>query len=173
MQPKIVLNQTNIYTIGHSNVKFEKFLSLLKGIEVLVDVRSIPFSRYASQFNIENIKRELESVEIEYVFMEDEYVGNVLGGRPRDDECYTNKKVIYECVMKKDWYKKGISALIDLANKKRTVIMCSEEDPYKCHRHHLITQSLLKEGVTVFHIRGNGNKEKIEKPEKKMVQLTL
>jgi len=162
------LNQVTVYTIGHSNVEFEKFLSLLNGIEVLVDVRSHPFSRYASPFNKESIKRGVESAGIEYLFMENEDVGNVLGGRPNDDNCYEKGKIIYRQIMKKVWYKEAISALIELASKKGTVIMCSEEDPYKCHRHHLIAQSLLKEGITVFHIRGNGSKEKIEN-----FQLTL
>lgn len=173
MTSKKALNQVTVYTIGHSNVEFEKFLSLLRGIEVLVDARSTPFSKYASQFNKENIKRGVESAGIEYVFMENEDVGNVLGGRPNDDNCYENGKIIYRKIMKKEWYKEAISALIELASNKGTVIMCSEEDPYKCHRHHLIAQSLLKEGITVFHIRGNGSKEKIEKWEKRTVQLTL
>lgn len=167
------LNQTVIYTVGHSNIEFEKFLSLLNGIEVLVDVRSAPFSKFVPQFNINNIKKELERVGIEYVFLEDEYIGNVLGGRPRDEECYENGEVVYEDIMKKGWFKEGISALINLANKKQTVIMCSEEDPYKCHRHHLIAQNLLRKGVKVFHVRGDGSTELIEKPEKKIVQLTL
>ncbi|MFV2040604.1 MAG: DUF488 family protein [Candidatus Hydrothermarchaeales archaeon] len=173
MQSEKVLNQATIYTVGHSNVEFEKFLSLLNGIKVLVDVRSTPFSKYAPQFNIKNIKRKLEAKGIEYVFIEDEYVGNVLGGKPKDEDCYENGKIVYGTVMKKGWYKEGISALIDFANKKRTVIMCSEEDPYACHRHHLISQSLLREGITVFHIRGDGTNERIEKPEKKMIQLPL
>ena len=73
----------------------------------------------------------------------------------------------------KEWYKKGISSLIELAKKKTVTIMCGEEDPYKCHRHHLITQSLLKEGITVIHIRGDGSQERVEKPDKKTIQLTL
>lgn len=173
MQLNKDLNRTVIYTVGHSNIEFGKFLRLLNGIEVLVDVRSAPFSKYVPQFNINNIKSELERLGIEYIFLYDEYVGNILGGRPRDDECYTNGEVVYKDVMKKRWFKEGISTVIDLANKKQTVIMCSEEDPYKCHRHHLIAQSLLREGVKVFHIRGDGSKELVEKPEKKIVQLTL
>lgn len=172
MQPNKMLNQV-IYTIGHSNIEFGKFLDLLKDIDVLVDVRSTPFSKYVPQFNINNIKRGLESVGIEYVFMEDEHVGNVLGGRPKDEDCYKDGEIIYKNVTKKGWYKEGISALIELANKKSTVIMCSEEDPYKCHRHHLIAQSLLKEGVTVIHIREDGGREVVKKAEKKVVQLTL
>ncbi|TFH47352.1 MAG: DUF488 domain-containing protein [ANME-2 cluster archaeon] len=173
MQSNGSLRQTTICTIGHSNVEFEKFLSLLKETEVLVDVRSVPYSKYVPQFNADNLKRGLESIGIRYVFMEDEYAKNILGGRPSDNDCYTNGKVIYEEVVKKKWYKEGILALIDLADKNKVTIMCSEEDPYKCHRHQLITQSLLKKGVIVFHIRGNSNKERIDKPEKKLVQLTL
>jgi uncharacterized protein (DUF488 family) len=39
--------------------------------------------------------------------------------------------------------------------------MCSEENPYHCHRHHLISQSLLKKGYSITHIRGNGTLEKV------------
>lgn len=170
---KNALNQVIIFTIGHSNFEFETFLDLLKDIEVLVDVRSVPFSKYAPQFNIKNINGGLEGFGIKYVFMEDEYVGNVIGGRPRDDDCYENGKIVYETVMKKGWYQEAISALIALAKKNKVVIMCSEEDPYKCHRHNLITQSLLREGINVIHIRGDGSKEQVKKAEKKIVQLKL
>ena len=173
MQQRKTLNHTTIYTVGHSNVEFEKFLCLLNGINMLADVRSVPFSKYVPQFNIDSIKARLQDVGIEYVFMKDERVGNVLGGRPKDDTCYNNGDDIYERVAGKEWYKKGISALIELANRKNVVLMCGEEDPYKCHRHHLITQSLLREGVTVIHIRGDGSQERVEKPDKKMIQLTL
>lgn len=110
--------------------------------------------------------------------MKDKRVGNILGGRPRDDDCYTNNtntdpKIVYENVMKKTWYREGIYALIDLAKKKKTVIMCSEEDPFKCHRHHLITQSLLRGNVAVIHIRKSGFLELVEKSKKGMVQSTL
>jgi len=35
--------------------------------------------------------------------------------------------------------------------------MCSEEDPARCHRHHLIGRYLVEQGVYVLHIRFNGN----------------
>lgn len=173
MELNRALNHHEIYTVGHSNIDFERFLSMLKGIEILIDVRSEPFSKYVPQFNSDNLKKQLENAGIKYIFMKDNYVGNILGGRPKDNDCYENGEVVYERIRKKRWYKEGISALIELAHKKRIVIMCSEEDPYKCHRHNLITQSLLRDGVIVYHIRSDGIKEKIEKPEKIMIQLTL
>ena len=156
--------------MGHSNTELEEFLSLLDGIEVVVDVRSIPFSRYAPQFNAHNIRERLEAAGVQYIFMEDDEVGNVLGGEPRDDDCHEHGKIVYESVMKKSWYQEGISKLVQLASKRKVAIMCSEEDPHRCHRHHLITQSLLEEGVTVFHMRGDRT---VEKAEKEAVQPTL
>ena len=37
--------------------------------------------------------------------------------------------------------------------------MCSEEDPRRCHRHHLIARSLLELGIEVGHIRRDGTVE--------------
>ncbi|MBU4501375.1 MAG: DUF488 domain-containing protein [Nanoarchaeota archaeon] len=158
---------TTIYTIGHSNVDIQVFLGLLrgKGIGVLVDVRSVPFSKYATQFNRENIEKELKKAGIEYVFM-----GDVLGGKPEDTGCYINGNVIYEKVMSKQWYREGISKLIGIASRRRTVIMCSEEDPNKCHRNLLVSQSLLRGWLTVLHIRGNGN---VEGAKRDSIQVTL
>lgn len=51
--------------------------------------------------------------------------------------------------------------------------MCSEEDPKSCHRHNLITQSLIKNGFEVIHIRKNGKINIINKLDKKDVQITL
>lgn len=162
-----------IYTIGHSNIDLEKFFAMLNGIEILVDARSEPYSKYVPQFNSDILKKQLEKAGIEYIFLKNDYVGNIIGGRPKDRDCYENGEVVYEKIRKKNWYKEGILTIIELAHKKRIVIMCSEEDPYKCHRHKLIAQSLLRGGIIVYHIRSDGIKEKIEKPDKITTQLTL
>jgi len=162
-----------VYTIEHSNIDLERFLTMLKGIEILVDARSEPYSKYVPQFNSDILKKQLEKAGIEYIFMKNDYVGNIIGGRPKDRDCYENGEVVYERIRKKEWYKEGISTLIELAHKKKIAIMCSEEDPYKCHRHNLIAQSLLRGGVIVYHIRSEGIKEKIEKPDKITTQMTL
>lgn len=145
-----------IYTLGHSNIDFKEFLSLLKGngIKILADVRSVPFSKHVPQFNRENIEKELNTNGIEYSFM-----GDMLGGKPKDAECYVEGRAIYERVMSKPTYQNGISKLIEIANAKKTAIMCSEENPARCHRNLLITQTVLSRGLTVLHIRGNGNIE--------------
>ncbi|MDY6931229.1 MAG: DUF488 domain-containing protein [Halobacteriota archaeon] len=164
-------DQATVYTIGHSNHDFDTFTQLIKGVDVVVDLRSNPYSKYVPHFNKRDLKRGLEAIGIDYVFIKEKGVGNILGGRPNDEECYRSNKISYEVVKGKEWYKRGILGLIDISKEKRTVIMCSEEDPYRCHRHNLITESLLERGFTVVHIRRDGRKEKVEKQEKKITIL--
>ena len=130
----------------------------------LVDVRTAPASRYNPQFNRANLEHELPQCGIQYVF-----AGKYLGGRPSDPACYKSRAlplegadylhvVDYPEVMKRDWFVKGIQRLLELADEQTTAIMCSEEDPAQCHRHHLIAKYLLSEHpeVNVQHIRGDG-----------------
>jgi len=153
-----------IYTIGHSNVPLETLLALLKQfkIQTLVDVRSQPYSRYVPQYNREPLAKSLADAGIEYRF-----AGDYLGGRPKDPTCYKhgklpNKKtdyiheVDYPAVMKKDFFQKGIHQLLKIAATSRTAILCSEENPASCHRHHLIGRYLVGLGVDVLHIRHDG-----------------
>ena len=74
-----------LWTIGHSNHPLEAFLDLLTRhrIEVLVDVRSSPYSRYASQFNREALRQPLHDRAVQYLFL-----GDLLGGRVEDDRFY-------------------------------------------------------------------------------------
>jgi len=156
-----------LFTIGHSAHSPERFVELLNenGVMSLVDVRSAPYSRFHSQFNRENLEQELPQSMIEYA-----YAGDRLGGRPKDPNCYKSRKlppdgadylheVDYPEMMKRPWFKKGIEGLLTLADQQTTAIMCSEEDPALCHRHHLIAKYILREfpEFSVQHIRGDGN----------------
>ncbi len=155
-----------LFTIGHSNHSSEKFIRLLNdnGIELLVDVRTAPYSRYNPQFNKESLAAALSQNGIEYA-----YAGKFLGGRPTDLTCYKSRvlpaegtdylhEVDYPEVMRREWFIKGMDRLLELADGQRTAIMCSEEDPAACHRHHLIAQYLIDQHpeVDVQHIRGDG-----------------
>jgi uncharacterized protein (DUF488 family) len=156
-----------LYTIGHSTLEMDDFLRLLKEnyIQVLIDVRSQPYSRFNPQYNRESFKHAMAYANIEYVF-----AGEYLGGRPTDPTCYKDgvvpdgkanylKLVDYAEVMGRDWYQRGIQRLLEIVSERQAVVMCSEEDPMQCHRHLLITQTLLKQGITVWHIRSDGRVE--------------
>ncbi len=130
---------------------------------MVVDVRSSPYSQYSPQYNRELLEKTLKEAGIEYRF-----AGDHLGGRPKDPTCYKDgqapdgktdylHQVDYPAVMTRDWYQKGIQRLVEIASDRRAATLCSEEDPARCHRHHLIGKTLVQKNVRVLHIRGDGN----------------
>lgn len=143
-----------IYTIGHSHAPIQQFVHLLTQcrIDVLVDTRSQPYSRYAPQFNRESLKASLEQAHIKYL-----YLGDALGGRPTEEPYYgPDGKVDYDRLAQAPFYREGLERLKKGAEAYRLAIMCSEADYRKCHRYWLITRSLVAEGVQVQHILHSG-----------------
>ena len=146
--------QGTIFTVGHSNGSLEDFIALLKDheIEVLIDTRSQPYSRYSPQFNHSILSHVLDEKGIRYC-----YLGDRLGGRPPGKEFYGRKQeVLYKRIAEHPFYQEGIDELIDEAFRHTVCILCSEEDPTNCHRRLLIGTTLLATGFSVKHIRRNG-----------------
>ena len=155
---------STLYTIGHSNHATEAFVDLLRRHEItlVVDVRSQPYSRWAHQFNREMLARDLQDAGIAYRFM-----GDALGGRPADPALYDpdQERPDYQRVEQTPAYQAAIDQLLDLAapplppklgGLRGVAVMCSEGDHRRCHRHLLITQTLLGRGVRVLHIQPDG-----------------
>ena len=134
----------------------------------MIDVRSTPDSKYVPHFNRENFDKSLTENDINYIFL-----GNYIGGKPKDEKYYIDGKVDYDLIAKTEHYNEGIVKVMKLDNDDNIVLMCSEEDPKNCHRHNLITQSLIKNGFEVIHIRKNANINIITKLDKKDLQTTL
>ena len=133
-----------VYTIGHSSHSAELFLGLLAAhaIQVLVDVRSAPYSRYTPQFDRELLQRALNQGGIRYLFL-----GRELGGRPANKEYYDAD----------GQFVAGIARLERGMAEFRIALMCGEEDPAHCHRRLLVTRVLMERGHEVLHIRGDGS----------------
>ena len=53
----------DIYTIGHSNYSIERFVEMLKKfkIDVVVDIRGTPYSKYNVQYDKEKLQETLRS----------------------------------------------------------------------------------------------------------------
>lgn len=137
-----------IYTIGHSNHQGADLIALLRqhGIELLVDVRSSPYSRYVPQANRETLARTLESAGIAYRWM-----GDRLGGKPG------GTVADYDQLSDSPAFQQGIADLMAQAAHRTTVIMCSEGDHRQCHRHKLITPMLLDNSLDILHIQPDGS----------------
>lgn len=144
-----------LYTIGHSNHAIGDFIALLNkhNITTIVDVRSQPYSQWADQFNRELLKHDLTEAGIEYTYM-----GDTLGGRPLAQELYAagQARPDYKKMMQLPAYQRSIQELLELAQGRAVAIMCSEGDYQSCHRHLLITQTLVADGLRVHHIRPDG-----------------
>lgn len=144
-----------VFTVGHSNHPREHFTQELlhpHGIAVLADVRSAPYSRFAPDFDREDLRAFLVVRDVRYV-----YFGDKLGGRPSDRACYENGRVRYDHVAGTESFRRGIAELLAEAASHRVAVMCSESEPLHCHRTLLVGQALDDSGVAVEHIRADGS----------------
>jgi len=85
-----------IYTLGHSNHSFSFFKELLQkhGSNLVVDVRSIPYSRPHPQFRKDNLEKYLLSEGFAYCFL-----GGELGGKRDEKKVKTPQaRIDYELV---------------------------------------------------------------------------
>jgi uncharacterized protein (DUF488 family) len=143
-----------VLTIGHSNHTVEHFLGLLKahGIQVVVDERSQPYSKYATQFDQDALRLALQEAGIRYL-----YLGRELGGRPDGDEFYDEEgHVLYDRVAASSLFQDGLLRLERGIREYNVAMLCAEENPAECHRRLLVSRVLIEHGIQVEHIRGDG-----------------
>jgi uncharacterized protein (DUF488 family) len=146
--------QIPIYTIGHGNRTLEEFISLLQRYKIafVIDVRSQPHSHYTPHFSCDALQVSLHQQQMRYVFM-----GDALGGRPEDEQCYVNGKPEYAIIKTKPFFLQGIERLRTAWEKQlRVALLCSEAKPQQCHRSKLIGNTLIEQGITVAHIDERG-----------------
>jgi uncharacterized protein (DUF488 family) len=127
-----------IYTIGSSRRTEEEFIEILRAydIAILVDVRSFPRSKL-EHFSKENLLKSLEEGGIRYI-----YLGKELGGF---------RKGGYELYTHTEDFSSGILKLEEIASQGKTIFMCTERFPWKCHRRY-ISRELNSRGWKVIHI---------------------
>ena len=160
-----------VLTIGHSRHPIDRFLALLRQhqVEVLVDARSQPFSRFSPHFSRGRLESAVAAASMRYLFL-----GDQLGGRPKEPACYDAAgNVDYDRVERQPFYQQGIERLLDGIARFRVCVLCSEEDPSHCHRRRLIGRTLVRRGVTVLHIRKDGSLEPNEEIDRTEHPVTL
>ena len=121
------------------------------GVELLVDVRTVPRSRYNPQFNRETLPQALAEEGISYEHMPG------LGGlrHARKDSPNTGWKNAsfrgYADYMQTDEFARNLEMLQGLDSRAKVAIMCAESVPWRCHRS-LIADALTVRAIPVFHI---------------------
>ena len=152
-----------IFTIGHSTRSVGELVGLLReaGVDLLVDVRSVPRSRTNPQFNTDTLPHELADGGIAYRHV------RALGGlrhHPKGapaspntlwrNDAFRN----YADYAMTEPFREGLAGLRALALEHTCAIMCAEAVWWRCHRR-LVADYLLAEGIPVAHIMGPGKIE--------------
>lgn len=149
-----------VYTIGHSTHPIEVFIAMLRSFDIrlLVDIRGLPGSNKYPQYNQEALQVSLAANGIAYLHLPD------LGGRRRVHRDSHNTRWrnasfrAYADYMETDDFARGITRLMDEAERQPTAYFCAEAVWWRCHRS-LVSDYLKAHGWRVMHITGVGRAE--------------
>jgi uncharacterized protein (DUF488 family) len=152
-----------IYTIGHSTRSAQELIALLReaGVDLLVDVRTVPRSRFNPQFNADVFPETLSAAGVGYRHFA------ALGGlRHRPEGAPPSPNGLWQSEAFQAYadyaltpsFRAALAELRDLAHEHRPAVMCAEAVWWRCHRR-IITDYLLTAGDDVRHIMGEGKIE--------------
>lgn len=144
-----------IYALGHSNYSFEKFITIIKeyNLNCIVDIRSIPYSKYNVQYNKEDFSKRLKELGYTYIYMADQF------GVKRDDKSSYNSEgyADFDKVRLEKSFRRGVERLKDGCKKGyRIVLLGAVQEPIRCPRAILVGRELEKEGFDVRYIVHEG-----------------
>lgn len=139
-----------VYTIGYAGITLEKFLETMQklNITLLIDVRSLPKSKYFYQFNDVILNKNLNAMGISYENWKNEF-----GARQDNLDFYQDGILSYDIFSKSEQFQNGIKKIKSLQKQDKNIcLMCSEIDPINCHRAILCGRFIAKENIEVRHI---------------------
>lgn len=158
-----------LYTIGCSTLPLDDFIRNLKsnGINVVADVRSVPYSRTTPQFNRELLKERLKKERIIYGDFSKEF-----GARRKEFNAYENSQVSFEKTKKLSEFMKGIRRIQNGLDMGYSIaLMCTEKNPLECHRFSLVSRGIFeKTGIQTVHILADGSFVSTKQLEKEAIE---
>lgn len=145
-----------VFTIGHSTRSVDELIDLLQqaGVDLLVDVRTIPRSRTNPQFNTDALPASLATAGIAY-----RHVAALGGRRHRRKSDPPSPNAFWQNAAFRHYadyaatpeFRTGLDELEALRMQHRCAMMCSEAVWWRCHRR-IIADYLLTDRVPVAHI---------------------
>ncbi len=153
MPPQQEKTAVTVFTVGHSTRPLDQFIDMLKAhdIRLAADVRTIPRSRHNPQFNSDALANSLKASGIDYVHLPG------LGGlrhakKDSVNQGWENASFRgFADYMQTGAFEESLRELVEAAKARRTVIMCAEALPWRCHRS-LIGDALFTRGIAVMDI---------------------
>jgi len=153
-----------IYSIGYSGLHINDFVYMLKqnNIQVVIDVRSSPYSKRFTEYNKELLNAFLNKYGIYYRNYSVEF-----GARQEDRQYYSDSGVLdFEKFSLSESFTTGFNIITNsMENDYTFVLMCSEKDPFECHRSIMISRVFHMNGYKVNHLLSDGksiSQEEIE-----------
>lgn len=159
-----------VYTLGHSNRSLEEFTKILQNysIQILLDVRRFPSSRFLQHFSYSNLVKTLAEIKVDYLWIEG------LGGFRKFgkdiEDIGMGKSIKSEGFRAYATYlatnsiaREALGKLASIARQKITIIMCRERYPWRCHRR-FISDYLFSRDFQVIHILDLGKELKHKLP---------
>jgi len=143
----------SLWTLGHSTRPIDEFIGLLRAhqISLLVDVRTVPRSRYNPAFNRDTLAQSLRDTGLQYRHLPE------LGGlrKPKKDSVNDGWRNAsfrgYADYMQTNEFMNALEELMAESRLQPSAIMWAEAVPWRCHRS-LIADALVSRGWDVRHI---------------------
>lgn len=158
-----------LFTIGYSGFKIVDFLSTLKmyNITLVVDVRSLPYSQYYSDYNKDKLSAILNGSGIYYRNYILEF-----GARQEDKHYYPNGYLDFEMFSKSKNFITGVDKLKKaMEHDYSFALMCSEKDPINCHRAILVSRAFHNAGYQVIHLLPDGKTTTQSELEERLLNI--
>ena len=138
-----------IYTIGYSGYPdVGDFVSELKryGIQILIDVRSSPYSTHYESYNKDRLAQTLLENGIYYANYARQF-----GARQEDRSFYKDGRLDFETFAESKQFLEGVRSV----ERSQAVIafMCAEKHPSECHRAILVSRAFSERGQEIVHIK--------------------
>ena len=131
----------------------------MSGVNLVVDVRSIPRSRTNPQFNQETLPAALAPWQVGY-----DHIAELGGRRGKSRSAELSLNTYWRVRSFRNYadyaltvpFATGLARLRERGDQHRCVIMCAETLWWRCHRR-IITDYLLGAGEQVMHILGKSH----------------
>ena len=132
-----------LFTIGCSILSLDDFIRNLKinKINVIADVRSIPYSRITPQFNKENLQERLRKEHILYGEFSKEF-----GARRTEFCAYEDNQVSFKKTRQLPAFLEGVKRIQKGLEMGYSIgLMCTEKNPLACHRFSLVARGIFEQ----------------------------
>ncbi|MBQ7609347.1 MAG: DUF488 domain-containing protein [Desulfovibrionaceae bacterium] len=146
-----------LFTIGYSGFDIQTFVDTINdcNINVIMDVRSSPYSSHFPEYNADNLKNLVSNKKnwkqgiAYYVPMKESF-----GARQTNPAYFSKEKFLdFEKFQKSKQFLAGCTQVLNgLSQGYNIVLLCAEREPSHCHRAVLITRWFDVHGYAVTHI---------------------